>query len=117
MSRKMLERKLDRAVREIVLSRDSRCITCDCELTEFNATPGHYMKRRHRTTRWDTRNVNGQCLECNVEDDNEAYRDAMIRRYGAKVTREIEVLAHTEIHFTESELKIFLIKMRSENNL
>jgi len=113
MLRKTLKNRLDREVKRIVLERDKNCITCDCRLDEFNATPGHFMKRRYHTTRWNLKNVNGQCVICNVDDDTELYRQAMILRYGKKLTRDLEILAHQQIRFTNSELSALLVKLKS----
>jgi len=112
MSRKRLESQLDSLVSEIVRERDDRCITCNCLLTDWNATAGHYMKRRHRTTRWDLVNVNGQCIFCNNEDNDEKYRQAMVRRYGEEITISLEHMAHQEIHFTKSELKALFLNLK-----
>ena len=106
--RQKLEKELDRVVRGIVLKRDLNCITCDCGLNTWNATPGHFIKRRHRCTRWDLRNVNGQCLECNVEDNDARYHDAMLRRYSAAVIGELTRLAHQDCKYSEADLRNLL---------
>ena len=106
--RQKLEKELDRAVRRIVLLRDKNCITCSCGLDTWNATPGHFFKRRHRCTRWNLKNVNGQCVTCNTKDDDAVYRQAMIFIYGQAVVDDLEYRAHQSCKYSTTELKELL---------
>ena len=68
-SRKLsaLRRELDRVFAAWVRARDypsgwGRCISCGRE-RELEA--GHFLPRQHTATRYDERNVHGQCSYCN----------------------------------------------------
>ena len=104
--RQILEKRLDDLIRDIIKGRDtgSPCITCGKTLTTENITAGHFMKRRHLATRWNTLNVNGQCWKCNGEDDTDLYEEAMIRRYGATITENIKKMARSAVHYTNEDL-------------
>ncbi len=62
---KSITRRLDNIVRQIVVSRDVRCVTCGCNET---LQVSHYISRSHISTRWDLRNCNLQCSRCHLKD-------------------------------------------------
>jgi hypothetical protein len=97
--------ELDKMISEVVRLRDKICITCGCEKP---LTAGHFMKRRHMATRWNLHNVNGQCWQCNFEDNWEKYREAMIIKYGSAETESIISLGRTETKWSEKNLKELL---------
>ena len=99
--RQKLEKRLDDIVSEIVRKRDKCCITCGGN----KDSAGHFMKRRHNGTRWNLTNVNAQCWDCNRNDDWEAYKSAMIMQYGEEVTENIITLAHSNVNYSNSDLK------------
>ncbi len=104
-TRKTVEQRLDKVVSEIIRGRDRVCITCDRELP---LSAGHFMKRRHTATRWNLHNVNGQCMDCNRDDNWEVYKDAMIIKYGLEETSLIISLARADIKLATSELEQLL---------
>jgi hypothetical protein len=112
--RQKIENRLDMLCSRIVRNRDSNCITCGKRLNDSISTAGHYMKRRHHGTRWDLRNLNAQCVQCNISDDTEAYRKAMENRYGDEITRQIESDARKNIKYSANELKDLYNKLKYE---
>lgn len=61
-----LDREFSKYIRK-VHSKDGvcKCITCEftSDWTEFDC--GHFMSRRHMSTRWDPDNAYPQCRKCN----------------------------------------------------
>src|SRR5262245_3303864 len=63
---KTLEKRLDAALSLYVRSRGLSCVTCGKELPYEARQCGHFIKRQHKATRWDIRNVAVQCARCNL---------------------------------------------------
>lgn len=65
--RKLLEQKLDKLVREIVLDRDVRCVCPPPSRGHGNVLQaGHLITRSKEATRWGLDNVHAQCNSCNI---------------------------------------------------
>lgn len=89
---KKLAEKLDDVFQMVIRYRDNfTCITCGRkfpigERTQFHA--GHYVSRKHNSTRWDEENVNGQCAGCNLKQSRtdveviHRYEVALEEKYG-----------------------------------
>lgn len=65
-----LKEKADRVFSQYMRSRDcpngrGRCISCSRSITPKTCDAGHYIPRGHMATRFDDRNVNAQCIDCN----------------------------------------------------
>jgi hypothetical protein len=50
------------------------CITCNKKFFWKEIQAGHFMSRKHYSTRWDERNVKPQCVACNVYRAGEQYK-------------------------------------------
>jgi len=50
------------------------CVTCDRKFFWKEIQAGHFMSRKHYSTRWDEDNVKPQCKACNVFNQGEQYR-------------------------------------------
>ena len=66
------------------------CCNCGRRIHWAEATNGHYVKRRHRTLRWDELNCHAECGPCNMADVNLGYSEYMASRYGPDVFRILE---------------------------
>lgn len=62
-SKKKLVEELDKVFSIFIRCRDKRCYTCG-SIEKLQC--GHYMSRRHYSTRWDENNCYAQCMRCNV---------------------------------------------------
>lgn len=95
-SKVSLAHKLDKVFSEFIRLRDIRhagigsgfrirCITCGNYFLWKEADAGHFIARNHKATRWDEKNVNGQCRSCNRFHSGEQYAHgiAIDKRYGA----------------------------------
>jgi hypothetical protein len=111
-SRRWLVAELDRLVSVIVRRRDRRCITCG---TARNLQCSHFHSRRYLATRFDLRNCNAMCAECNRRhnSDPEPYLNFMYERYGAEVVAELEALRGGRRKVTDEELHRTLERLRA----
>ena len=102
-SRRWLVAELDRLVSVIVRGRDRRCVTCG---TGRNLQCSHFYSRRHLATRFDLRNCNAMCAECNRRhnSDPEPYLRFMNERYGAEVVAELDAMRRDGRKVTDEDL-------------
>lgn len=79
-TRSQLVKKLDTVfsqyIRKSKADKQGYCTCCTCgkkvHWKEIQA--GHFMSRKHYSIRWDERNVNPQCVACNVFRYGEQYK-------------------------------------------
>jgi len=66
-SRSKLIKEADRVFSIYIRQRDKgiSCITCKAKWEE-NFQSGHFMSRRHLSTRWHFMNAHAQCPRCNL---------------------------------------------------
>ena len=110
-----LKRRLDILFSQWIRRRDTVtdgmgvCITC-CTVARLQA--GHFIKRQHLATRWDERNVHGQCPRCNLwlHGNEGEYCNILIKRYGQDVVDELMRLKRTTVKMTRSDYEDLLRK-------
>ena len=76
------------------------CISCGKPMRvwyfdgKFNAQvhAGHYYTRRYKSLKYDERNVNAQCCNCNtfLEGNTQKYREGLIKKYGKNILKELD---------------------------
>lgn len=82
--------KLDRVFSQYIRLRDMmtggyfRCISCGKLLPIRDADCGHYINRKHMSTRFSEVNCNAQCKSCNRFDEGNimGYRRGLVAKYG-----------------------------------
>ena len=91
-----LQSKADRVFSHYIRHRDcpdgqGRCISCGRPITPSTCDCGHYVPRSHLSTRYDTRNCNAQCLDCNrMRYGNlPGYTRGLMRKYGSGIVDEL----------------------------
>ena len=77
-TRKVLVERLDTVFSQYIRRKDAineiaECITCGKKDHYKKLQCGHYMSRRHYSTRWDEDNCHVQCAGCNVFRAGEIY--------------------------------------------
>lgn len=79
-TRKKLVSKLD-TIFSIFIRRSNSdhrgictCITCNKQFHWKKIQAGHFMSRKHYSTRWNEDNVKPQCVGCNVYKSGEQYK-------------------------------------------
>jgi hypothetical protein len=78
VSRSSLVKKLDTVFSQYIRQRYAEsgiaiCITCGKQDEWKKLQAGHFMSRRHYSTRWNEDNVQVQCYGCNVMRSGEQY--------------------------------------------
>lgn len=77
-SRKNLIVALDRVFSKYIRTKYIRdnfveCVTCNRKYPINKIQAGHFMSRKHYSTRWDEENVFPQCYGCNVMQQGQQY--------------------------------------------
>lgn len=94
--------RLDIIFSEYIRRRDAdengyiRCISCGKVVHWKQSDCGHYINRKHNSTRYDEHNCNAQCRTCNRFDEGniQGYRRGLIKKIGLKATDMLEVKKH-----------------------
>jgi hypothetical protein len=88
-SHRWLVAELDRLTSLIVRRRDRRCVTCGSRRT---LQCSHFYSRRHLAVRFDLRNCNAMCVDCNRRHNSDPthYLRFMNERYGPEVVAELD---------------------------
>ena len=110
----MNTRQIDALLSRYIRLRDTRdggyCISCGKYITFDTCDAGHYHKRNTAPAiKYDERNVNAQCRECNgTPDGNKAcYEDGLIRKYGAGIFEELLIAKRYFKHIDIDERTVF----------
>lgn len=85
-SRKLLKKKLDTVVSNIVRRNETSCVVCG---SMDRLTNGHVFSRKNESTRWDVHedgNCHTQCWPCNYKHvyNTYPYFNWYIKRFGIK---------------------------------
>lgn len=78
-SRKKLVEKADKMFSQYIRRRNANhagvvaCFTCGKQDEWKRMDAGHFMSRKHYSTRWDEENVQVQCKKCNIFRAGEQY--------------------------------------------
>lgn len=110
---KPLKKKADSVFSKYIRQRDSdsdgygECITCGKRIHWKEGQAGHFVSRKASKLRFDERNVNLQCVGCNVFKYGEqwVHGKEIDRKYGDGVADELMSQRHTTHKFTTTELE------------
>jgi hypothetical protein len=108
-----LEKKLDKVFSQYIRLKDAdaggtvECVTCNQLFFWKETDCGHFIKRQHRSVRWDERNVGVQCTRCNHymggrQDDFSKY---IIKTYGYTVFDELMRLKYQTMKFSRLDIQ------------
>jgi hypothetical protein len=119
-TRTALVKKLD-AVFSIYIRRRyavndiSKCVTCGKEDHWKSLQCGHFMSRKHMSTRWNENNCQVQCAGCNVFRYGEQY---IFSQYlGDKLSNELYLQSKQITKFTDVELQDLIEHYTQINSL
>ena len=79
------------------------CVTCNKTFFWKEIQAGHFMSRKHYSTRWDERNVKPQCLRCNIYNQGEGYLYSLY--LGDKLSKKLLDESRELRKFTNIELE------------
>jgi len=113
---KTIVAKLDKVFSEYVRLRDSdangfvRCISCGGIHHWKQVDNGHYVNRKHLSTRWHEKNCNGQCRACNRFDEGNmiGYHRGLVKKYGENVIQELDVMRHQTSKLSDFEGQLLI---------
>ena len=108
--------ELDKVFQFYIRLRDAmpggycKCISCSKVVPFEKIQAGHYLSRRHMSTRWCEDNVNGECSTCNIMDGDHliTYRKNLIKKIGEKKVEWIEAYAHDTRKWDDFELVLMI---------
>lgn len=128
----MTKETLDRIFSEFIRIRDSdsngiiRCISCGKIVAWKESDCGHYINRKHNSTRYDEKNCNAQCRSCNRFDEGniQGYRKGLIAKYGEYAVKILEMkkynvckMGQLEINVLGDEYKLKLKALKLQRGL
>jgi len=121
-SRKALIKSLDTEFSRYIRTRNAKndlveCFTCGKKDNWNNMDAGHFMSRRHYSTRWDETNVQVQCKACNVFRHGEQYRFGieLDKHFGEGTAQELIQRSHQLEKFSTNDLEALLEKYKELN--
>jgi 5-methylcytosine-specific restriction endonuclease McrA len=108
VSRSTLVKKLDSVFsiyirRRFAVNDIAKCVTCGKEDNYQNLQCGHFMSRKHLSTRWNEDNCQVQCAGCNVFRYGEQYKFSLY--LGNNLSKELHILSKQIRKFTDVELQ------------
>lgn len=112
LSRKSLVKKLDKVFSEYIRKRYTKneiaeCVTCGKKDHWKKLQCGHFMSRKHYSTRWDTINCQVQCARCNVFNYGEQYRFGLYleNKFGVGTAEELRNKSRMTIKLANYEIE------------
>jgi hypothetical protein len=113
------KRRLDRVFSKFIRLRDSLevgmagralCFTCGKMYNISELDAGHFINRKHNSTRYNEQNVFAQCTSCNryQHGAKDVYALALVNRFGQEILEDLNVLKHTHKSFTIPELEAMI---------
>ena len=116
-----LKAKLDKVFSEYIRKRDTRngvfkCISCGRLLPYEQADCGHYINRKHMSTRFDEMNCNAQCRSCNRFDEGniQGYRRGLVALYGEQQVTLLEAKKHNLRKYSDFEYEALIKHYKEE---
>ena len=108
VSRKSLVEKLDKVFsiyirRRYAVNDIAKCVTCGKEDHWSKLQNGHFMSRKHLSTRWNEDNCQVQCAGCNVFRYGEQYKFSLY--LGDKLSEQLHIQSKQICKFTDVELQ------------
>jgi hypothetical protein len=106
-TRKSLVIKLDTVFSQYVRRKDAideiaECITCGKKDHYKKLQCGHFMSRRHYSTRWEENNVGVQCYGCNISRHGEQYKFSLY--LGNNLSEEMNIKSKKIVKFADVDL-------------
>ena len=107
-TRKSLVIKLDTVFSQYIRRKDAideiaACVTCGKKDHYKKLQCGHFMSRRHYSTRWDENNVGVQCYGCNITSQGQQFLFA--KYLGLELAEEMVLKSKQTVKFTDTDLQ------------
>ena len=106
--RSTLVKNLDALFSQYIRRKDAideiaTCVTCGKKDHWKKLQNGHFMSRRHYSTRWDENNVGVQCYGCNITSQGQQFLFA--KYLGLELAEEMVLKSKQTVKFTDSDLQ------------
>lgn len=79
------------------------CVTCGKKYHWKKIQAGHFMSRKHYSTRWMEDNVKPQCFSCNVMQHGKQYEFGLY--LGNNLSEKIHSISKSIVKFTDDDLE------------
>tara|TARA_R110000744_G_scaffold127703_1_gene234598 strand:+ start:534 stop:923 length:390 start_codon:yes stop_codon:yes gene_type:complete len=119
LTRSKLVKKLDTIFSQHIRLKDSvngmsTCFTCNKVDHWKKLQNGHFMSRKHYTTRWDETNCQVQCAGCNVFKYGEQFLFGkyLDEKYGDGTAEELYYKSKQSIKLADFELEEMILKYK-----
>jgi hypothetical protein len=89
--------------RRYAINDIAKCVTCGKEDNWKSLQCGHFMSRKHLSTRWNEDNCQVQCAGCNVFRYGEQYKFSLY--LGDKLSEQLHIQSKQICKFTDVELQ------------
>jgi len=120
LTRSKIVKKLDSVFSQYIRLRESvneisTCFTCGKQDHWKKLQNGHFMSRRHYSTRWDETNCQVQCAGCNVFKYGEQYKFSIELdiKYGSGTADKMLQQSKQIVKFSTMDLEDLIIKYKN----
>jgi len=95
-----------------------QCATCDTKKPVKSMQCGHFMSRRHYSTRWVEKNTAPQCYGCNIGDQGRQYQMSkyLDNKYGAGTSERLQARSQEARKYTDKEIEYLIKYYRDKTN-
>ena len=95
-----------------------KCIACGRILYWKQADCAHFIKRQHKSLRFDEKNCQVECKNCNwlLQGNDINYAKGLIKKYGPGIIEQLELAKRNTISLGKFELKIISDHYRQKFN-
>ena len=109
---KQLLKELDSYYSKYIRQKDAdsegyvACYTCGAVKHWKSIDCGHYISRRHLSSRFFEKNTKPQCKGCNIfkEGNKPVFALELIKEYGKDVLEELDSLSHIKMKYDRNRL-------------
>jgi hypothetical protein len=90
------------------------CVTCGKKghWKDGSIQAGHFMSRKHYSTRWDIRNVKPQCVGCNMFKSGEQYKYSIY--LGSELANALYLQSNKIVKFSNDDLQEMIDRYSTE---
>jgi len=101
-------------LRDIDADGFSYCVTCGKPMTLKTSQCGHFISRRHFSTRWEEKNCAAQCYACNMHNQGKQYEFglAIDNRFGVGTAQKLLIQSKNKFKKDKSILQILINKYK-----
>jgi hypothetical protein len=108
VKRSTLVKNLDAVFSQYIRRKDAineiaTCVTCGKKDHYKKLQCGHFMSRRHYSTRWDENNVGVQCYGCNITNQGQQFLFA--KYLGLDKAEEMVLKSRQIVKFSDNDLQ------------